>query len=65
MDEVINGINVADMSMMARIEWYLLFKFESRSLFILIISVSVDFSGKYALWKECKLIYSSGFLSDV
>ena len=60
MYEVINGINVADMSIMARIEWYLLFKFESRSLFILVIAVS-DFPGKYALWKECTLIHSSVF----
>ena len=54
-------INVADISIMARIEWYLLFKFESRSLFILVIAVSVDFPGQYALWKECTLIHSSGF----
>ena len=61
MYEVINGINVADMSIMARIEWYLLFKFMSRPLFILVIAVSVDFHCKYALWKECTLIHSSGF----
>ena len=44
--------NAADRSRRARIKPYLLFKFESRSLVILVISVSVDCPGKYALWKE-------------
>ena len=38
--------NAADRSRRAGIEPYLLFKFESRSLVILVIAFSVDFPGK-------------------